>query len=106
VALERELGENTEIASNPREVKQLVKGWDAVLSDPPCAPAGTSLSDAQARLGLTKEEMASALTVTTRRLQNWERNIGTSQMERKTKDLWELLELMDDYAVANKTRIG
>jgi DNA-binding XRE family transcriptional regulator len=60
------------------------------------------LSDARARLGLTQDEMASALKVTTRTLQNWESNIGTSQMESKTKDLWELLGLMDDYVVARE----
>jgi DNA-binding transcriptional regulator YiaG len=102
MAVGRELGENAEIASNPREVRQLLKGWDAALSDPPFAPGGTKLADARARLGLTQDEMASALNVTTRTLQNWERSIGTSQMERKTKDLWELLGLMDDYVVAKE----
>jgi len=102
VAVGRELGESAEIASNPREVRQLLKGWDAVLTDPPYTQAGTRLADARARLGLTQEQMASALNVTTRTLQNWESNIGTSQMERKTKDLWELLALMDDYIVAKE----
>ena len=102
VAVGRELGENAEIASNPREVRQLLKGWDAILIDPPYAQGGTKLADARARLGLTQEQMASALNVTTRTLQNWESNIGTSQMERKTKDLWELLSLMDDYVVAKE----
>ena len=102
MAVGRELGENAEIASNPREVRQLLKGWDAALSDPPFAPGRTKLADARARLGLTQDEMASALNVTSRTLQNWERSIGTSQMERKTKDLWELLGLMDDYVVAKE----
>jgi DNA-binding XRE family transcriptional regulator len=102
LAVGRELGENAEIASNPREVRQLLKGWDAVLNDPPYAPGGTKLADARARLGLTQDQMASALNVTTRTLQNWERDIGTSQMGRKTRDLWELLDLMDDYVVAKE----
>jgi len=102
VAVGRELGENAEIASNPREVRQLLKGWDAVLTDPSYAQGGTKLADARARLGLTQEQMSSALNVTTRTLQNWESNIGISQMERKTKDLWELLGLMDDYVVAKE----
>jgi len=96
----RELGETAEIASTVREAKQLLKSWDAVVSDPPYSRQGTDLLDARKRLALTQEQMASALNVTTRTLQNWERNIGTSQMERKTRDLWELLELMDDYVVA------
>lgn len=102
LAVGRELGENAEIASSPREVKQLLKGWDAVLSEPPHSPGGAKLAEARARLGLTQGQMASALNVTTRTLQNWEGNVGTSQMERKTKDLWELLELMDDYVVAKE----
>lgn len=100
----RELGEPAEIASNMREVKQLLKSWDVVISDPPFAPKGTDVADVRKRFGLTQEDMASALNVTTRTLQNWERNIGTSQMKRKTKDLWELADLMDDYIVAREER--
>jgi DNA-binding transcriptional regulator YiaG len=95
----RELGESAEIACSVREVRQLLKSWDAVLSQPPSARKGTDMVDVRKRLSLTQDQMASALNVTTRTLQNWERNIGTSQMERKTKDLWELLDLMDDYVV-------
>lgn len=102
VAVGRELGEPAEITSNLREAKQLLKGWDVVLSDPPYTPRGAKLADARERLGLTQDEMASALNVTTRTLQNWESNVGTSQMERKTRDLWELLGLMDDYVVAKE----
>lgn len=102
VAVGRELGESAEIASNLREVKQLLKGWDAVLNEPQAAPDGAKLAEARARLGLTQGEMASALNVTARTLQNWESNAGISQMQRKTKDLWELLQLMDDYVVAKK----
>jgi uncharacterized protein (DUF2384 family) len=46
--------------------------------------------------------MAQALNVTTRTLQNWEKNLGTSQLLRKTRDLREVLELMDDYVVSSK----
>jgi transcriptional regulator with XRE-family HTH domain len=66
------------------------------------ARQGPDLLDARKRLGLTQEQMASALNVTTRTVQNWERNIETSLMKRKTRDLWELLELMDDYVVARE----
>jgi DNA-binding transcriptional regulator YiaG len=100
----RELVEGAEIASTVREAKQLLKSWDAVVSNPPYSRQGTNLLDARKRLGLTQEQMASALNVTTRTLQNWEQSIGTSQMERKTRDLWELLELMDDYVVAREEK--
>lgn len=100
----RELDESAEIASDIREVKQLLKSWDAVFPDHPFVRKGSDLVDVRNRLGLTQEEMASALNVTTRTLQNWERNIGTSQMERRTRDLWELIGLMDDYVVARKEK--
>jgi DNA-binding transcriptional regulator YiaG len=60
--------------------------------------------DVRKRLGLTQEQMASSLNVTTRTLQNWEKNIGTSQLKRKTGDLRELLALMDDYVVASQEK--
>jgi DNA-binding transcriptional regulator YiaG len=56
------------------------------------------------RLGVTQDQMASSLNVTTRTLQNWEKKVGTSQMKRKTRDLRELLGLMDDYVVASKEK--
>ena len=100
----RELGEPAEIASNLREVRQLLKSWDVALSEPLHARTLPDLADVRKRLGLTQDQMASALNVTTRTLQNWERHVGTSQMDRKTKDLRELLELMDDYVVAREER--
>ena len=62
----------------------------------------TRLTEARARLGLTQDEMASALSVKMHTLQNWEGNADISQMQRKTKDLWELLQLMDCYVVAKE----
>jgi transcriptional regulator with XRE-family HTH domain len=58
------------------------------------------LLDARQRLGLSQEQLASALNVTARTLQNWEADKGTSQMYKKTRDLRELLSRMDDYVVA------
>src|SRR5260370_17511621 len=51
------------------------------------------------RLGLTQQQMAHALNITTRTPQNWEKKVGTSQLLRKTRDLRELLSLMHDYVV-------
>jgi transcriptional regulator with XRE-family HTH domain len=58
------------------------------------------LLDARQRLGLSQEQLASALNVTTRTLQNWEAGKGISQMSKKTRDLRELLSRMDDYVLA------
>lgn len=51
---------------------------------------------------LTQEQVAAALNVTPRTIQNWEMQIGTSQIERKTRDLREFLALVHDYVVPGK----
>lgn len=58
------------------------------------------LLEARLRLGLSQEQLANALNVTARTLQNWEAGKGTSQMHKRTRDLRELLSRMDDYVVA------
>jgi transcriptional regulator with XRE-family HTH domain len=62
------------------------------------------LLDARQRLGLNQDQLAAALNVTTRTLQNWEAGKGTSQMYKRTRDLRELLSRMDDYVVAPKEK--
>lgn len=57
------------------------------------------IAAARKRLGLTQQQMAHALNISTRTLQNWEKKVGTSQLLRKTRDLRELVSLMDDYVV-------
>ena len=66
--------------------------------------ASFAVDEARERLGLNQVEMANALNVTARTLQNWEAGKGTSQMYKKTRDLRELLSRMDDYVVAPKEK--
>jgi transcriptional regulator with XRE-family HTH domain len=63
-----------------------------------------ALIEARQRLGLSQEQLAKALNVTTRTLQNWESGRGTSQMGKRTRDLRELISRMDDYVVAPKEK--
>jgi DNA-binding transcriptional regulator YiaG len=65
-------------------------------------PSATDLARLRRKLGLTQEQLAAALHITTRTLQNWERDVTTSQLQRKTRDLWELAELIDDYVIDGK----
>ena len=62
------------------------------------------LGNARLRLGLSQEQLANALNVTARTVQNWEAGKGTSQMYKKTRDLRELMSRMDDYVVAPKEK--
>ena len=62
------------------------------------------LGNARQRLGLSQEQLASGLNVTARTVQNWEAGKGTSQMDKKARDLRELLSRMDDYVVASKEK--
>lgn len=90
-------------AFNLRHVEQLLRARN-VLAHTHKTAERFDIVAARKRLGLTQEQMANALNVTTRTLQNWEGGLGTSQMPKKTQDLQELLGLMGDYVIAPKER--
>jgi transcriptional regulator with XRE-family HTH domain len=85
-------------------VEQLLRARNVVAHRGHKPEERFDIAAARKRLGLTQEQMANALNVTTRTLQNWESGLGTSQMPKKTQDLRELLGLMDDYVLAPKER--
>jgi len=84
-------------AFNLRHVEQLLRARNVV------AHRGHKTAE-RFDIVAARKQMANALNVTTRTLQNWESGLGTSQMPKKTQDLRELLGLMDDYVLAPKER--
>jgi transcriptional regulator with XRE-family HTH domain len=99
--VERSRFRETEWAFNMQHLRQLLRAKkvqfpvDETLDD-----GGKELVKLRKRLGLIQDEMAEALGVTPRTLQNWEKGVGTSQLKRKIRDLVELTSLMDDYVSA------
>jgi transcriptional regulator with XRE-family HTH domain len=92
---------NAEWALSFHHLKQLLR---ACSISETAGAAGTifDVVGARKRLGLTQEEMASALSIAPRTLQNWERGVGVSQMGKKVRDLSELLSMMDEFVIAPK----
>lgn len=98
---ERSRFQQTEWAFNMQHLRQLLRAKKVhfPIGETPDV-GGTELVRLRKRLGLTQDEMAEAVGVTPRTLQNWEKGIGTSQLKRKMRDLVELTALMDDYISA------
>lgn len=97
---------DAEWAFNLQHLKQLLKaknitalGQRAVDQE-----ASSALLETRERLGLSQVQMASALNVAVRTLQNWEAGKGTGQMSKKMRDLRDLLSRMDDYVIAPKEK--
>jgi DNA-binding XRE family transcriptional regulator len=102
----QEIGGSADLAFDLRGVRQLLRARNVLVHTGRLESGGSpfNIAAVRKRLGLTQEQLAHSLNVTTRTLQNWERKIGISQLPRKTRDLRELLELIDDYVVSQKER--
>ena len=100
----RRKGISAEWAFNFPHLRQILKARNIRAHVRHQAGQATSfdLVEARRRLGLSQTQLASALNVTVRTLQNWEVGKGTSLLTKKTGDLRDLLSRMDDYVVAPK----
>lgn len=97
---------NAEWAFNFPHLRQLLKARNIRAHVRPQSHQANSfdLLEARRHLGLSQAELATALNVTVRTLQNWEARKGTSQMAKKIGDLRDLLSRMDDYVIAPKEK--
>lgn len=85
-----------------QHLKQILRSRNITVHSKRDADDEIDLPQVRERLGLTQEQMARALNVAPRTIQNWEKGVGTSQMAKKTQDLKELLRLMDEFVIAPK----
>ena len=100
----RRKGVSAEWAFNLPHLRQLLKARNirAHVRHQGSQASSFELAVARRRLGLSQTQLASALNVAVRTLQNWEVGKGTSLLAKKTGDLRDLLSRMDDYVVAPK----
>lgn len=98
----RECVDKTDWAFNFQHLKQILRLRNVIAHPRQEAHDQVDLLVARKRLGLTQEQIAKALNVAPRTIQNWESGLGTSQMAKKTQDLKEFLRLMDEFVIAPK----
>jgi transcriptional regulator with XRE-family HTH domain len=51
---------------------------------------------------VTQEQLATALKVNPRTIQNWEAGVGLSQLEKRAADIAEFVDIMNDYVRREK----
>ena len=102
----RRKGISAEWAFNFHHLRQLLKARNvrAHIRHRTSGVNGFALVEARQRLGLSQTQLAKALNVTVRTLQNWEAGKGVSLMAKKTGDLRDLLSRIDDYVIAPQER--
>lgn len=68
-----------------------------ILNLKPSDKPSIDIAGIRKRLGLTQQQLASALKVSPRTVQNWESGVGLSQLEKRAGDVAEFVDLLNDY---------
>jgi DNA-binding XRE family transcriptional regulator len=101
----QELPKQAEFAFDEKRLREWLKRHNVRIHDlqpTESGFSGTELLRVRKKLDVTQEQLARAIHVNSRTIQNWERNVATSQAERKTRDLRELMALLEDYVLPGK----
>lgn len=96
------LHKHLEFAFGRHDVERWLLSPTAAIETGITSSNESGLLQLRKKLDVTQDQLATALNISRRTVQNWEQNNSTSQMKRKTRDLWELAELIDHYVVSGK----
>lgn len=97
--VERTLPDKTEFCFSAKEVARALKLRPRSRTDKDAGRESASIDAAglRADLGLTQSQLALAIGVSERTVQNWEAGLVSQQAERRLRDLIELRQMLDRY---------